>query len=82
MVLKTKTAAANLTQAQKEALGEFLSGSYIEFKANDKYTAIMGSITENGYWKQDENNTAILTKKGKEQNLAHSKSRQQIWCLL
>ncbi|KGO94895.1 lipocalin family protein [Flavobacterium subsaxonicum] len=69
--LTSKTAPDNLTQKQKDALGELLSGSYTQLKVNGTYTVEISGITETGTWKLAENNTAIITRKGTDSKLWH-----------
>lgn len=48
--LKQRPAPANLTEAQKEAFAEMLSGSYIELKPNGKCILQLGDKKENAQW--------------------------------
>lgn len=59
--LKQCPAPANMTDKQKEAFGEMLSGSYIELKANGKCTMQLGNKTENGQWQLNKNSNGITT---------------------
>jgi hypothetical protein len=59
--LKQCPAPANMTDKQKEAFGEMLSGSYVELKANGKCTMQLGDKTENGQWQLNQNSNGITT---------------------
>jgi hypothetical protein len=69
--LKQKTAPENMTPQQMEAFGEMLSGSYIEFKNNGGYISQIGDTKENGKWRFDEGDTAVITQKGSEAKYWH-----------
>lgn len=59
--MKQRPAPVNMTEVQKEAFAEALSGSYIDLKPNGKYTLETGSKKENGNWSLSDEGTAIIT---------------------
>lgn len=59
--LKQRPAPENLTEKQKEAFGEMLSGSYVELKANGKCTLQLGDKKETGQWNLNEKKNGITT---------------------
>ena len=59
--LKQRPVPANMTDKQKEAFGEMLSGSYAELKVNGKCTMQLGDKTENGQWQLNQNSNGIIT---------------------
>ncbi|MHA3787804.1 hypothetical protein ACX0HA_06285 [Flavobacterium hauense] len=59
--LKQFPSPANMTEKQKEAFGEKMSGSYVEFKTNGKYSLQVGDKKENGTWSLNPKNDGIIT---------------------
>ncbi len=59
--LKQFPAPANMTEKQKEDYGEKMSGSFVEFKANGKYTSQIGTKITNGKWHLNPEQDGILT---------------------
>ncbi len=59
--LKQRPAPTNLTEKQKEAFGEMLSGSYVELKANGTCTLLLGDKKESGQWSLNEKKNGITT---------------------
>lgn len=57
--LKQRPAPANLTEAQKEAFAEMLSGSYIELKPNGKCVLQLGDKKENAQWNINDKKNGI-----------------------
>lgn len=58
--LKQFPAPANMTEKQKEAFGEKMAGSYVEFKPNGKYSLFTGSTTETGKWSFNPESNGII----------------------
>lgn len=59
--LKQRPAPANLTDVQKEAFAEMLSGSYIELKLNDKCALQLGDKKEKGQWNLNDKKNGITS---------------------
>jgi|GEM_PF-3237841 len=59
--LKSCPAPENFTDTQKDAFGEMLSGSYIEFKTNGKCTLQLGDKKETGQWNLNPDKNGITT---------------------
>lgn len=59
--LKQRPAPANLTEAQKEAFAEMLSGSYIELKPNGKCVLQLGNKKENAQWNINDKKNGIMS---------------------
>lgn len=59
--LKQFPAPLNMTEKQKEAFGEKMAGSFVEFKANGKYSLQVGDKKENGIWSLNRESNGIIT---------------------
>lgn len=59
--LKQCPAPANMTDKQKEAFGEMLSGSYMELQPNGKCTMQLGEKKENAQWQLNQAGNGIVT---------------------
>ena len=59
--LKQFPAPAGMTEKQKEAFGERMAGSYVEFKTNGKYSLQVGDKKENGTWSLNPKSDGIIT---------------------